>query len=78
MKQTRNNYDLGVMNGAMGIVTHVGASNLLVVEFNLPARRMLEKRTKVDRQVVLTHFQSHLDRLGWDLVMGDMGFLVLS
>jgi len=32
--QTRNNYDLGVMNGAMGIVTHVGRDGSLVVEFD--------------------------------------------
>jgi len=32
MEQTRNNYDLSVMNGAMGIVTHVGRQAQLVTK----------------------------------------------
>ncbi len=31
--QTRNNYDLGVMNGAMGIVRNIGLDGSLTVEF---------------------------------------------
>jgi exodeoxyribonuclease V alpha subunit len=34
MEQTRNNYDLGVMNGAVGIVTHVGRNGSITIEFD--------------------------------------------
>jgi exodeoxyribonuclease V alpha subunit len=32
--QTRNNYELGVMNGAVGIVTHVGRNGSITIEFD--------------------------------------------
>mgnify|MGYP003743031413 FL=1 len=32
--QTRNNYEIGVMNGAMGVVLHVGRDGSLIVDFD--------------------------------------------
>ena len=32
--QTRNNYELGVMNGAMGKVTHIGRDGSMTIEFD--------------------------------------------